>query len=91
MNYRFSGHAFKRMAERNVSPEAIKAVIENGKVIKEYNDDKPLPSRLILGYDNARPLHVVTAYNAEIETEFIITVYEPNREQWTDDFTTRRK
>ncbi|MBQ2552158.1 MAG: DUF4258 domain-containing protein, partial [Treponema sp.] len=41
MNYSFSGHAFKRMAERGFSPETIKSVIENGKVIKDYPDDMP--------------------------------------------------
>ena len=44
MNYSFSGHVFKRMAERKFSPETIKSVIENGIVIKNYPDDTPYPS-----------------------------------------------
>ncbi|MBR4791098.1 MAG: DUF4258 domain-containing protein [Treponema sp.] len=90
MNFSFSGHVFKRMAERRFSPEMIKSVIENGTVIKSYPDDTPYPSRLILGFDGQRPVHVVSAYNSENDTEYVITVYEPDALKWSDDFTERR-
>lgn len=90
MRYFFSGHVFRRMAERGFSPDVIKSVIENGDVIKEYPDDTPYSSRLILGYDGMRPVHVVSAYNPADDTEYVITVYEPDAERWTDDFTERR-
>ena len=48
MNYLFSAHVFRRMVEREFSPDVIKSVIETGSVIKEYLDDEPYPSRLIL-------------------------------------------
>ncbi|MGP1454263.1 MAG: DUF4258 domain-containing protein [Treponema sp.] len=78
MAYFFSEHVFKRMAERSISPNTIKDVIKNGMVIKEYPDDTPYPSRLILGYDNNRPIHVVSAYDQNDDMEYIITVYEPD-------------
>lgn len=90
MNFSFSGHVFSRMAEREFSPETIKSVIENGIVIKNYPDDTPYPSRLILGFDGKRPVHVVSAYNSENDTEYVITVYEPDIQKWSDDFTERR-
>ena len=90
MNFSFSGHVFKRMAERRFSPEMIKSVIESGTVIKSYPDDTPYPSRLILGFDGQRPVHVVSAYNSENDTEYVITVYEPDALKWSDDFTERR-
>ena len=90
MNYSFSGHVLKRMAERSFSPETIKSVIENGRVIKDYPDDTPYPSRLILGFDAERPIHVISAYNAENDTEYIITVYEPDVQKWSNNFTERR-
>ena len=86
MHFSFSGHAFKRMAERGFSPDVIKAVIERGSVIKDYPDDTPYPSRLILGFDGARPVHVVSAYNPENDTEYVITVYEPDALKWSADF-----
>lgn len=90
MQYLFSGHVFRRMAERKISPEIIKQVIKDGVVIKEYPDDTPYPSRLILGFDNNRPIHVVTAYNKKDDVEVIITVYEPDEEKWTSGFTERK-
>ena len=91
MNYSFSAHAFKRMAERGISPETVKSVIENGLVIREYADDKPYPSRLILGFDSARPIHVVSAFSESDGKEYIITVYEPNAEIWTEDFKEKKQ
>ena len=87
MNFSFSGHVFRRMAERGFSPETIKSVIENGIVIKDYTDDTPYPSKLILGFDGERPIHVVSAYNPEIDTEYVITA---NIRKWSDNFTKRR-
>ncbi|WP_252507568.1 DUF4258 domain-containing protein [Treponema denticola] len=48
MKYLFSGHVFKRMAERGFSPDTIKNIIKNGVIIKEYPDDTPYPSRLMI-------------------------------------------
>lgn len=90
MNFSFSGHVFRRMAERGFSPDTIKSVIENGTVIKSYPDDSPYPSRLILGFDGVRPVHVVSAYNSEDDTEYVITVYEPDPLKWSNDFSKRR-
>ena len=90
MKFSFSGHVFNRMAERGFSPDTIKSVIENGTVIKSYPNDTPYPSRLILGFDGERPVHVVSAYNSENDTEYVITVYEPDTLKWSDDFTERR-
>ncbi len=90
MKFSFSGHVFKRMAERGFSPDTIKSVIKNGTVIKEYPDDSPYPSRLILGFEGNRPVHVVSAYYLVDDTEYVITVYEPDSLLWSDNFTERR-
>ena len=90
MKYLFSGHVFKRMAERGFSPDNIRAVIEKGSVIQEYPDDKPYPSKLILGFIGKRPIHVVSAYSIEEDTEYVITVYEPDTNLWFEDFSRRR-
>lgn len=90
MKFSFSGHVFRRMAERGFSPDTIKSVIKNGTVIKEYPDDTPYPSRLILGFEGNRPVHVVSAYHPVDDTEYVITVYEPDSLLWSDNFTERR-
>ena len=57
------------MAERRFLPETIKTVIENETIINDYPSDTPYPSRLILGFDGNRPIHVVSAFNPENDTE----------------------
>lgn len=86
----FSKHARDALANRDISVTAIRRVIETGEVIKEYPDDEPFPSRLLLGWDERRPLHVVAADNPEGDETVVVTVYEPNRFEWENDFRTRR-
>ncbi len=81
-------HAVQRMAERGIRERDVAQVIAAGKEIESYPDDKPYPSRLVLGWVNERPLHVVTAV-AENET-IVITVYEPDPELWDAGFESRR-
>ena len=44
------------MFERSINRDDVRHVIDNGEVIREYLDDKPFPSRLILGWREKRPL-----------------------------------
>ena len=63
--------------------------IETGEIIKQYEDDKPFPSCLILGISiNNRYLHIVVS----MDNNFIhlITAYYPNLEQWEPDYKTRK-
>jgi len=81
-------HAVRRMAERDIREEDVSHVISLGKVIENYPQDQPYPSRLILGWINSRPIHVVSATtNHEI---IIITVYEPDPAQWEPGFELRK-
>lgn len=81
-------HTRKRMIERNIKIREVKEAIENGTIIEEYVDDKPLPSYLIYGKTSKlRPIHVVVGVDEEVAA--IITVYEPDPAKWID-FTKRR-
>jgi hypothetical protein len=82
-------HALQRMFERGVTAEDVRIVIEYGEIIEAYPDDTPYPSQLILGWVKRRPLHVVAAFNSHDNQIIIITVYEPNPDQWSDDFKRR--
>jgi hypothetical protein len=59
-------------------------------VIREYADDTPHPSRLILGWRDERPLHVVAADDEDANETYIITVYEPDPDVWNDDFRSKK-
>lgn len=87
----FSGHAIQRMFQRGVGKDAVSAVISGGESIAEYPDDNPYPSRLLLGFVEGRPLHVVVAWDAGTETCIIVTAYEPRPEQWEPGFRKRRE
>ena len=84
-------HALQRMFERGITEEDVHQVLETGEVIERYPDDRPYPSRLVLGWREDRPLHVVVAERAETDTLIVITVYEPNLALWEDDFKRRRR
>ena len=69
----------------------VRNVIQGGEIIMDYPDDKPLPSKLILGFSNGRPIHVVLAYDAANETGYVITAYVPDENIWNNNYKSRRK
>ncbi len=85
----FRAHAIRRMFERGVDESQVRNILENGEVIRDYPDDQPYPSRLLLGWSHNRPLHVVAAESSPGEW-IVITVYEPDPAVWDSDFKNRR-
>lgn len=92
MIFNYTRHALQRMAERHIQTHEVEDVIQNGTIIRDYPADKPYPSTLILGYLQNRPLHVVySEIEAAHEPRYIIvTVYEPDPDEWDDSFMQRR-
>ena len=45
---------------------------------------------LVLVIDWVRPLHVVVVVDDEHEEERVVTVYEPDPDQWSSDYRRRR-
>ena len=87
----FRVHAIQRMYQRSVSEEAVRNVVVTGETIEDYPDDTPYPSRLVLGWHESRPLHVVVADIADDRENIVITVYEPDLKEWEPDFKRRKK
>ena len=79
------------MFERGIRHDDVRKVLEQGRVIEEYPDDKPYPSCLILGWAGNRPIHVVKAENQEENQTIIATVYEPDMFVWEPGFERRRE
>lgn len=86
---RYRLHAIQRMVERGITDGDVRYVVEKGEVIESYPDDQPYPTRLLLGWPQGRPVHIVTA--AADREIIIITVYIPDPTQWEPGFTRRRK
>lgn len=87
----FRIHAIQRMFQRRISEEDVRHALTTGETIEGYPDDIPYPSRLILGWCGQRPLHVVLADNTQSEETIVITVYEPNVDEWEPGFKRRKK
>ena len=87
----FRVHAIQKMFERGISRQDVLYVIEHGEVIREYRDDTPYPSRLMLGWREKRPLHVVAADNDADNETIIITAYEPDPLLWKVDFKHKKE
>jgi len=83
-------HAIERMYKRYISKQDVHHVLERGEVIEDYPDDTPYPSRLVLGWVEDRPLHVVAADNDDMRETIVITAYEPDPLLWEPDFRKRR-
>lgn len=79
------------MFQRGIGDDELRKALTTGKTIAEYPEDKPYPSKLILGWRGTSPLHIVIADNAEEEETIVITVHEPDEEQWESNFEKRRQ
>lgn len=78
------------MAKRGVSEEDVMHVLLAGETIHVYPDDTPFPSELLLGWRDRRPLHIVVATDKTRRRKIVITVYEPNQDQWDSDFKRKK-
>ncbi len=90
----YTQHARNEMINEKFGPiyeNETNEAIKNGKIIKEYLNDKSYPSVLIYGKtESNRPLHAVCAYNQEDDIIIIITAYHPDPDVWENN-TIRRK
>lgn len=86
----FSRHAFERIFQRGINPDAVAQIIANGEVIVDYPEDQPFPSVLLLGYHKNQPIHAVVAREATTGTCHLVTIYWPDPAIWDESFKQRR-
>jgi hypothetical protein len=86
----FRVHAMQRMFERRISDADVRGILENGEVIEAYPHDLPYPSRLMLGFCDGRPVHVVASDDTDAQVTVVVTVYEPDPTKWDKIFRRRR-
>lgn len=87
----FSKHSVQQMFSRSITKSDIISSLEQGEVIIEYLDEKPLPCYLILNYIYERPVHIVVAVDKINEGCIIVTAYIPDVTSWEKDFKSKRK
>jgi len=82
--FEFSRHAVDQSLRRRISVQEVREAVVVGQIIEDYPDDKYGPSCLFLGYtQKARPLHIQCSYASRPLVK-VITVYEPDPDQWAD-------
>ncbi len=91
MNLIYRLHAIERMFERKINEDNVNRILIEGKIIEEYKNDQPYPSKLILGFIDKRPIHILAAENFAENQTIIITVYEPDKMKWDEKFERRIK
>ena len=83
-------HARRRLIERGITLADVIQCLSSGEIIKQYDDDRPFPSCLVMGMSrNNKYLHVVVSMNGNFI--HLITSYYPDAEQWESDFKTRKE
>jgi hypothetical protein len=88
--FEFSKHAVDQSILRAIRVQEVIEAIANGQIIEDYLDDKYGSSCLVSGRTQSnRPLHIQCSYPSRPLIK-IITLYEPNLDKWSDNFTKRR-
>jgi hypothetical protein len=80
----------EKLRRRRISAQNIEEAIANGAIIEDYPHDPRGPSCLILGHSGERPIHAVCG-RVDSDEILIITAYQPDREEWESDWTTRKR
>jgi Domain of unknown function (DUF4258) len=82
-----TSHVVQRMFSRHLDMQLVEKAVQNGLLIRRYEDDTPYPSVLLLYMEAGQPLHVVVAQNPATGICVLITVYVPNPLLWDETFT----
>jgi hypothetical protein len=91
-NYLVTKHARGVMAERDITTEQIEKSVEFGEIIEREPYDQPYPSVLVLGWlESGDPLHIKFSRSPHAPNLRMVTVYEPDEEEWESDYKTRKK
>ena len=88
----FLPHAVRQMTrpDRMIEPIEVREVVMQGELIEDYPEDVRGHSGLIHGKGkHRRDIHVVCAPKEDFLA--IITAYIPYRDEWEQDFRTRRR
>ena len=82
--FEFTKHALDQSILRGISVQEVREAFLESEVIEDYPEDKYGPSCLVFGKTKSdRPLHMQCTYPSRSIVK-IITLYQPDPEQWID-------
>jgi hypothetical protein len=79
----------EKLRLRRIKAADIEQAVKSGNIIEDYPNDPRGASCLILGRVGNRPLHILFA-QLEAQEILVVTAYEPDPEEWEDDWQTRK-
>jgi hypothetical protein len=86
--YRYTLHGAQQRIARRISGAEVEEAIAKGVIIEDYPRHHYGPAALILGRTRQnRPLHILCSVQPIVD---IVTVYEPDPQEWEADLRTRR-
>ena len=88
--YVYRRHLFDKLRSLDLPLGVFQALLGAGEVIAEAIEDALETKELVLLVEWRIPLHVVIAVDVARQEERLVTVYEPDPEQWTADLRRRR-
>jgi hypothetical protein len=88
----WSRHGIAELINEGWLRSQVELALEISEVIEDYPAlHRPLPDCLVLGYlATGEPVHAVIALDQANDRLFVVTVYKPSREEWQDDWRTRK-
>ena len=79
----------EKLRLRRIKAADIEQAVKSGNIIEDYPNDPRGRSCLILGRLGNRILHILFA-RFEAEEILVVTAYEPDSEEWENDWQTRK-
>ena len=83
-------HINMRLKDRHISRDSILSSSNNYEILEGYPEDKYLPSYLVYSKYDETLFHILFAVDIKGDNVRIVTAYRPSKEEWEDDFKTRR-
>lgn len=92
MQVYWSRHAITEMVQDQLTRSEVETALQDCEVIEDYPaTHRPLPDCLVLGHlQGLHPIHAVIAIDQAQDRIFVVTVYRPSAERWSDDWRTRK-
>ena len=85
-------HGITELVNEGWDRRLVENALQNCEVLEDYPTlHRPLPDCLVLGWlTTGEPCHAVIGIDEANDRVFVITVYKPSREEWEDDWRTRK-
>jgi hypothetical protein len=89
---KWTRHALNELVAEPVSVNDVEVALGQAEVIEEYPHlRRYLPDCLVLAFVSPdQPIHCVVALNEPQDYILIVTIYQPDVEEWEDDWKTRK-